>query len=124
MRYDNGASHVRNWISTGGANNVRCPGIYGTPPTDSTPGDHTSYTSIYSLADELVNPDIAIINGAKNISVENASHFTLTKDAEVFAHVLNALQGAGLNDGVAVSVPKRPSFPPGITILLSTDPKP
>ncbi len=126
MKLDEGASHVRNWISLGGANNAQCFGLNSNPASDPTPGDHTSYTSIYSLTDELVTPSLAIIDGARNISLENASHFTLTMNSEVMPLVVDALRGGGLNDGVAVSGPgsdtEKPSPPTGFTIVLSTVP--
>ena len=119
MRHGNGAKRVRNWISIGGANNAWCFGFSETSSSDPTPGDHTSYTSIYSLTDELVAPNIAMIKGARNISIENASHFTLPMDSEVMPHVLKALQGTGLNDGVALSDPGSPSPPTNLKIISS-----
>lgn len=118
MRFDNGTNRVRNWISLGGSNHM-CSTLYGPSPSDPTPGDQTLYTSIYSLTDELVAPEIAIIEGARNISIEKASHFTLIRNAEVFSYVLETLQGNGLNDGVAVSEP--PATPTGLRILSSAD---
>jgi triacylglycerol lipase len=111
MLSGNGAKRVRNWISIGGSNNMMCFGFSTTRSSDPTPGDYTSYTSIYSLTDELVSPQIAMINGARNISIESASHFTLPMDSEVLSYVLKALQGTGLNDGVAVIQPNQPSAP-------------
>ena len=124
MRYDNGVNRVRNWISLGGSNNMSCFGFYGSSSSDPTPGDNTSYTSIYSLTDELVSPDMAIIKGARNISIASASHFTLTTDSEVMSYVLKALQGTGLNNGVAVTQPNQPSAPSapdGLRVISSTD---
>ncbi len=121
MRYDNGVNRVRNWISFGGSNNMSCFGFYGSSSSDPTPGDYTAYTSIYSLADELVRPDMAIIKGARNISISNASHFTLAMDSEVMSYVLKALQGTGLNNGVAVFQPEGPSTPTGLRVISSTD---
>ncbi len=124
MRYDNGVNRVRNWISLGGSNNMSCFGFYGSSSSDPTPGDNTSYTSIYSLTDELVSPDMAIIKGARNISIASASHFTLTTDSEVMSYVLKALQGTGLNNGVALTQPNQqsaPSVPIGLRVISSTD---
>jgi len=124
MRNDNGVNRVRNWISVGGSNNMSCFGFYGSSSSDPTPGDYTAYTSIYSLADELVRPDMAIIEGARNSSISNASHFTLAMDSEVMSYVLKALQGTGLNNGVAVTQPNQPSAPSapdGLRVISSTD---
>jgi len=110
MRFDNGPNRVRNWISLGGVNQYSCS---TNPPSDPTPGSQTLYTSIYSTSDELVTPELAMIEGARNIAVESVSHFTLTFDAGVFSHVLEALQGKGLNDGASgVSEPQLPEPEP------------
>jgi triacylglycerol lipase len=121
MLFDDGVNRVRNWISLAGANNMRCSGLYGNPPSDPTPGSYTGYTSIYSLTDELVSPQVAIIEGARNISIENASHGTMIRNTEVFPYVIQALQGAGLNDGIAMLDPEGspPSPPTGLRIITS-----
>jgi triacylglycerol lipase len=117
MRFDNGPNRVRNWISLGGANNKVCLTNWGQAPADPTPGNQTLYTSIYSLTDEIVTPELAIIDGARNIAVDNVSHFSLTLDDDVFSHVLAALQGTGLNNGAGLSTPKPPSSPTGLKIV-------
>lgn len=113
MRFGNGPNRVRNWISLGGVNNMRCS-FNGNPPADDTPGDQTLYTSIYSLSDELATPSLAMIEGANNVAVDNVSHFTLQLDTVVFSHVLDALEGAGLNNGAGISA--SPSAPTNLTI--------
>jgi triacylglycerol lipase len=122
MQFDNGANRVRNWISLAGANNMRCPVFNGSPSSDPTPGSHTGYTSIYSLTDELLSPQVSIIEGARNIALENASHYTMPVNKEVFPYVIEALQGAGLNDGIALVEPTDttpPSPPTGLRIISS-----
>ena len=119
MRFDNGSNRVRNWISLGGPNNFSCV-TNQNPPSDPTPGDQTLYTSIYSTSDERVTPALAIIEGARNIAVDNVSHYRLTLDPVVFPHVLEALQGTGLNDGEGLSQPPLPPTGPEITSIPGT----
>jgi len=118
MRFSNGTSHVRNWISMGGVNNWPCS-FNQDPPADPTPGDQTLYTSIYSTADTLVTPSMATIAGARNISVDGVNHLTMPSNAVIITHVLEALQGTGLNDGAGVS--KSPSAPTGVRLLSTAN---
>jgi cysteine-rich repeat protein len=100
MRYDNGPNRVRNWVSIAGANQM-CPDLYGgNPPADSTPGDNTLYTCIWSTGDTLINEARGTITGARNIMVEGVSHGGMRTDPVVFGHILEAFQGNGWNDGV------------------------
>ncbi|HVM41537.1 MAG TPA: lipase, partial [Acidimicrobiia bacterium] len=71
---------------------------------DETPGD-VSYTSVYSLNDELVQPAYpeatAALDGASNVLMQElcpgrpVEHVQLVGDAAVAAVVLDALTGAG-----------------------------
>ena len=124
MRFDNGANRVRNWISLAGANNMTCSGSYGSAPNDPTPGNETLYTSIYSNSDTLVSPEMAIIEGARNIELTGLSHSDMRKSNNVFPYVLDALKGTGLNDGMSISELERPSPPTGVRFSSSTDIKP
>jgi len=74
---------------------------------DETPGD-ISYTSIYSLTDEIVPelppPSTSVIAGAKNIAVQDvcpgrpADHFSILWDAVAHALVSDALDHPGPAD--------------------------
>jgi triacylglycerol lipase len=114
MRFSNGAKRVRNWIALGSPISLSCSTIRN-PPPDPTPGQQTLYTSIYSTSDELVNPSLATIEGARNIAVQNVSHFTMQLDTAIFTPVLEALRGTGLNDGAGVS--SLLSAPTGVRVL-------
>ena len=68
---------------------------------DETPGD-VSYTSVYSITDELVQPySTAELQGGANIKVQDlcpgrvTEHYEMVYDASVYAVVLDALTHPG-----------------------------
>ncbi len=75
---------------------------------DETPGDIISYTSLYSLTDELVQPaapdPTAAIDGAENILVQDlcpgrpVDHLGFAYDAVVHSMVIDALTNPGPAD--------------------------
>lgn len=74
---------------------------------DETPGD-VSYTSVYSLTDEIIEPTeptpVAMIKGASNIAVQDicpgryVSHVQSASDAVYYGVVLDALTHVGPAD--------------------------
>ena len=79
---------------------------------DTTPGD-VSYTSVYSLTDEIIQPvapvPVASIDGASNIAVQDicpgryVGHAQSIADAAYYAVVMDALTHRGPADPMRVS---------------------
>ena len=65
-----------------------------------------------------MNPNMAFLEGARNIELEDLSHIDMVMSEDVFPHVLGALQGNGLNNGSVFS--ETPSPPTGLRVISST----
>lgn len=87
-----------------------------------TPGEDVSYSSIYSLHDELVVPaETAVIDGAANVVVQEfcpgrpATHITIIGDGAVFDLIVDAFTQPGPVDPARLDVVASCSkpFPPG-----------
>ena len=103
MLFGTGVGHVRNFIAIGSPLQTVCWANFGSHPTDMTPGDTTRYTSVHSLADEVVPSQLAFLEGARNVEVAEVSHSALLYDKNVFSLVLEGLRGGGLNDDIAAA---------------------
>lgn len=97
MKYGTGTQRVRNWIAMGSPLAWSCYRMI--PPDDPTPGDKTLYTSIYSTTDELVEPELTYIDGARWVEVRGVSHYFMQVDSRIFPFVLEGLRGGGDNNG-------------------------
>lgn len=67
-------------------------------PNGADPSHPILYTSIYSTGDTLVPPHRTALDGARRVRVIGISHIGLLTSSTVKKHVLEALNGGGLNN--------------------------
>ncbi|MTH54922.1 alpha/beta fold hydrolase [Bacillus mangrovi] len=81
----------------GGAENVEDIVTLGAPNrfVGSTAPESIRYTSIYSTSDYIVRPQLAKLDGAKNIELRGVNHFAYLYNSDVQKLIEEGLNGGG-----------------------------